>query len=84
MLSPTFCAIQDEPQQLLPRDVKRQALESLIMLRLQIARASDTGIRVSDADVDWAAQRRLQQIAEPAVPRSQQGTSYDEFRKSLR
>src|SRR6185369_18066060 len=43
------------PQQLPPRDVlERQVLESLIMLRLQVARAKDTGIRISDADVDQA------------------------------
>ena len=46
------------PQKLPPRDVlERQVLESLIMLRLQVARAKETGIRVSDADVDQAVQR---------------------------
>src|SRR5438270_13453172 len=43
------------PQQLPPRDVlERQVLESLVMLRLQVSRAKDSGIRISDADVDQA------------------------------
>jgi peptidyl-prolyl cis-trans isomerase SurA len=77
------------PQQLPPRDVlERQVLESLIMLRLQVARAKDTGIRISDADVDQAAQRVAANnkidLSQLRASLAQQGTSYDEFRKSLR
>lgn len=77
------------PQQLPPRDVlERQVLESLIMLRLQLARAKDTGIRVSDAEVDQAAQRVAANnkidLNQLRASLNQQGTSYDEFRKSLR
>jgi peptidyl-prolyl cis-trans isomerase SurA len=77
------------PQQLPPRDVlERQVLESLIMLRLQIARAKDTGIRVSDTDVDQAVQRVATNnkidVSQLRASLNQQGTSYDDFRKSLR
>jgi peptidyl-prolyl cis-trans isomerase SurA len=80
---------RQNPQQLPPRDVlERQVLESLIMLRLQIARAKDTGIRISDADVDQAAQRVAANnkidLNQLRASLNQQGTSYDEFRKSLR
>ena len=75
--------------QLPPRDVlQRQVLERLILMRLQTARAADTGVRVSDQEVDGAitsiaAQNKLspdqlrQQLAHD-------GMSYDDFRASLR
>ncbi|HVI60337.1 MAG TPA: peptidylprolyl isomerase [Luteimonas sp.] len=75
--------------QLPPRDVlQRQVLERLILLRLQTARATETGVRVGDAEVDnaitnIAAQNKLtpdqlrQQLA-------RDGMSYDDFRASLR
>jgi peptidyl-prolyl cis-trans isomerase SurA len=77
------------PQQLPPRDVlERQVLESLIMLRLQVARAKDTGIRVSDTDVDQAVQRVAANnkidVNQLRASLNQQGTSYDDFRKNLR
>ena len=80
---------QKNPQQLPPRDVlERQVLESLVMLRLQIARAKDTGIRISDADVDQAVQRVAAQnkmdVSQLRASLNQQGASYDDFRKSLR
>jgi peptidyl-prolyl cis-trans isomerase SurA len=77
------------PQQLPPRDVlERQVLESLIMLRLQVARAKDTGIRISDSDVDQAVQRVAanNKIDVPTLRASltRDGMSYDDFRKNLR
>ena len=80
---------RQNPQQLPPRDVlERQVLESLIMLRLQIARAKDTGIRVSDADVDQAVQRVAAQnkmdVTQLRANLNRDGMSYDDFRKSLR
>ena len=80
---------QKNPQQLPPRDVlERQVLESLVMLRLQIARAKDTGIRVSDADVDQAVQRVATQnkmeVSQLRASLNHDGMNYDDFRKSLR
>ena len=80
---------QKNPQQLPPRDVlERQVLESLVMLRLQIARAKDTGIRISDADVDQAVQRVAAQnkidVSQLRASLNHDGMSYDDFRKSLR
>ena len=80
---------QKNPQQLPPRDVlERQVLESLIMLRLQVARAKDTGIRISDADVDQAAQRvaanTKMELSQLRASLARDGMSYDDFRKSLR
>ncbi len=79
----------NRPEQLPPRDIlQRQVLERLILVRLQTARANDTGVRVSDEDIDGAisniaAQNKLtpdqlrQQLA-------RDGMSYDDFRGSLR
>jgi len=80
---------QKNPQQLPPRDVlERQVLESLIMLRLQVARAKDTGIRISDADVDQAVQRvasnNKMDVSQLRASLNHDGMSYDDFRKSLR
>jgi len=77
------------PQQLPPRDVlEHQVLESLIMLRLQVARAKDTGIRVSDADVDQAVQRVAANnkidVGQLRASLDHDGMSYDDFRKNLR
>jgi peptidyl-prolyl cis-trans isomerase SurA len=77
------------PQQLPPRDVlERQVLESLIMLRLQVARAKDTGIRVSDADIDQAVQRVAEhnKITVDQLRGSLAGEhmSFEDFRNHLR
>src|SRR5262249_46091590 len=49
---------KNNPQQLPPRSVlDKQVLDNLVMMRLQVQRASGTGIRISDAEVDQAAQR---------------------------
>ena len=80
---------RQNPQQLPPRDVlERQVLESLIMLRLQVARAKETGIRISDADVDQAVARVAAQnkmdVTQLRANLNRDGMSYDDFRKSLR
>jgi peptidyl-prolyl cis-trans isomerase SurA len=50
------------PGQLPPMDVlQRQVLDRLILMRLQVQRADDQGIRVSDADVDKAVAAVAQQ-----------------------
>jgi len=50
------------PSQLPPMDVlRRQVLDRLILMKLQVQRADDQGIRVSDADVDQAVNAVAQQ-----------------------
>lgn len=77
------------PQQLPPRDVlERQVLESLIMLRLQVARAKDTGIRVNDAEIDQAMQRVAESnkltVDQLRASLASQNMSYADFRDHLR
>jgi peptidyl-prolyl cis-trans isomerase SurA len=77
------------PQQLPPRDVlERQVLESLIMLRLQVARAKDTGIRVSDADIDQAVQRVAEHnkitVDQLRGSLASEHMSFEDFRNHLR
>ena len=77
------------PQQLPPRDVlDRQVLQSLIMMRLQVARAKDTGIRVSDADIDQAVQRVADNnkigVDHLRASLSREGMSLEDFRNHLR
>jgi peptidyl-prolyl cis-trans isomerase SurA len=80
---------RSNPQQLPPRDVlDRQVLESLVMMRLQVQRAQGSGIRVSDADIDQAAQRVAENnkmdLGQMRASLAQQGLSYEDFRKTLR
>lgn len=72
-----------------PRSVlEEQVLERLIMQRLQVLRAEQTGIRVSDVDVDNA----LNQVAQQNnLPLSQlrhvleaDGIDFEEFRREIR
>lgn len=77
------------PQQLPPRDVlERQVLESLIMLRLQVARAKDTGIRVNDSEIDQAMQRVAESnkmtVDQMRASLASQNMSYADFRDHLR
>ncbi len=75
--------------QLPPEDVlQKQVLERLVLARLQLARAGDSGVKVSDAELDQAVQRVSEQN-KMTLPQLQQqiaadGMSYDEFRKSMR
>ena len=60
-LNDAVAAIQqqyaNQPGQLPPIDVlRRQVLDRLVLMKLQLQRADDQGIRVSDADVDQAVQ----------------------------
>jgi peptidyl-prolyl cis-trans isomerase SurA len=76
-------------QQLPPRDVlERQVLERLIALRLQIQRAEQTGIRVSDSELDQAVLRLAQQngatLDQLRASLERDGFNYEEFRKTLR
>ncbi len=75
--------------QLPPREIlEKQVLERLIMMRLQLARAADTGVRIADAELAQAiqgvaAQNKLSadQLRERLAS---EGISYDEFRNGLR
>jgi peptidyl-prolyl cis-trans isomerase SurA len=50
------------PGQLPPEDVlKRQVLDRLVLMKLQVAKAADQGIRVSDSDIDQAVAAVAQQ-----------------------
>jgi len=75
--------------QLPPEDVlQKQVLERLILARLQIARAADSGIKVSDAELDQGVERMAAQNKMTLAQMQQQlaadGMSYAEFRKSVR
>jgi len=75
--------------QLPPPDVlDKQVLERLILARLQLARAKDSGIKVSDAELDQAVERMAAQnkmtLAQMQHQLMADGMSYDEFRKSVR
>ncbi|MDB6162890.1 MAG: molecular chaperone SurA [Xanthomonadaceae bacterium] len=75
--------------QLPPADVlRRQVLERLILVRLEVARAAETGVRVSDEEVDSAvaniAQQNKMTLDQLQGQLAQQGQSYADFRKSLR
>lgn len=77
------------PEQLPPQSsLEKQVLERLILVRLQLARAEDSGVKISDAELDQAIQRvaaqnhaTLEQLQRQLVA---EGLSYDQFRKELR
>jgi len=80
---------RNNPQQLPPRaELERQVLDRLISLRLQVQRAESTGIRVTDADLDQAAQRVAElnkiDVRQLRASIEHEGISYDEYRKSLK
>jgi len=72
-----------------PEDVvRKQVLERLITMQLQIARASQTGIVVADTEVDTAVQRIAEQnkidVSQLRESLVRDGFSFEEFRKTLR
>lgn len=79
----------NSPQQLPPRDVlERQLLDRLILQKLQVARADQTGVKVSDAEVDQAlttiAQQNHMEVSQLRGAIEHQGMDYDQFRKGVR
>lgn len=75
--------------QLPSRDViERQVLERLISIRLQLARAEQTGIRVSDMELDQSVMRLAQQnnvsLDQLRASLERDGFSYTEFRDTMR
>ena len=76
------------PGQLPPMDVlQRQVLDRLILMKLQVQRADDQGIRVSDADVDQAvnavAQQNRMSAEQLRAAVEQDGSSFAAFRHQL-
>jgi peptidyl-prolyl cis-trans isomerase SurA len=75
--------------QLPPRDVlERQVLERLVLMKLQLARAEQTGVRVTDQEIDSsiagiARQNNLtlDQVRQQATV---DGSTYQDFRNSIR
>jgi peptidyl-prolyl cis-trans isomerase SurA len=91
-LNDAVAAIQqqyaNQPGQLPPIDVlRRQVLDRLILMKLQLQRADDQGIRVSDADVDQAVQAVAAQNKMSAdqlrAAVEQSGMSYAAYRQQL-
>ena len=79
---------RSNPQQLPPRDaLEKQVLDNLVMMHLQVQRAQSSGIRVSDSDVDQAAQRVAENnridVRQLRASLEHDGVSYDDFRKNL-
>jgi peptidyl-prolyl cis-trans isomerase SurA len=77
------------PQQLPPLNVlERQVLDRLIMLKLQVARAGSTGVKISDAEVDQTvgqiAQQNRMDVGQLRQAVQQQGLSWDQFRNNVR
>lgn len=75
--------------QLPPADVlQRQVLERLILVRLQSAYAADTGMRISDEEVDAAVNNIARQnnitLDQMRAQLSKDGLTYSDFRTSLR
>ncbi len=76
-------------QQLPPPDVlRKQVLERLVLIKLQIARAEEGGIRISDGELEQAVAAVAQQNRLTPDQLQQQlaadGLSYEEFRRNLR
>ncbi len=79
----------NQPGQLPPRAVlERQVLERLVLVKLQVARAAESGIRVSDQELNSAVAAVAQQngMSLDALRQRLQadGMSFDDFRASLR
>jgi len=75
--------------QLPPQDVlDKQVLERLVLAHLQLSRAADSGIKVSDAELDLAVNRVAAQNKMTLAQMQQQltadGMTFAEFRKSVR
>ena len=78
-----------QPGQLPPMDVlQRQVLDRLVLMKLQVQRADDQGVRVSDTDVDQAvgavAQQNKMSADQLRAAVEQEGSSFAAFRQQLR
>lgn len=89
MVATVTANYKSNPQQLPPHDVlERQVLERLIMDKLQLARAADTGIKASDTEIDEAVGRIAKQnnltVDQLRDELAKQGMSYTQFRDNIR
>lgn len=71
-----------------PADVlERQVIERLALIKLQVSRAEETGVRVSDEELEQAiagiAQQNNVNLEQLRQKVTSDGTSYAEFRKSV-
>lgn len=79
----------DRPEQLPPENVlEKQVLQQLIMMRLQLERASEMGLRVGDVELDQTLSRIAQQqgatLEQMRAQLEGDGTSFQEFREQIR
>lgn len=77
------------PEQLPPHDVlEKQVLERLISMRLQVARADSTGIRITDSDLEQAIGQVAKQnhitVDQVRGQLEASGISFSEYRDNLR
>lgn len=75
--------------QLPPRDVlERQVMERLVLMKLQLARAEQTGVRVTDQEVDSAiasiARQNNVSLDQMRQQLASEGGTFTEFRDSVR
>ena len=75
--------------QLPPQNVlERQVLERLVLMKLQVERAADTGIQVSDQELDYAinsiAQQNHTDVNGLRQKLAAEGIGFDDFRSSIR
>ncbi len=75
--------------QLPPRaEIEKQVLDRLILTRVQVERATSTGIQVGDSEVDQAVARIAAQnqmtLEQLRTSLERDGFSFDEFRKGMR
>lgn len=75
--------------QLPPRDVlEKQVVERLVLVRLQVARAESSGIKVSDSELDNAVNGVASQngltVDQLRAQLAQDGVTYVDFRSTLR
>ncbi|MDW8480020.1 MAG: peptidylprolyl isomerase [Xanthomonadales bacterium] len=80
---------REEPERLPPRPVlEKQVLESLILLRLQVARAENAGIRIGEGELDQAiamvAGQYRMGVGDLRRAIEADGFSWEEYRSTLR
>ncbi len=78
-----------QPEQLPSEEVlRKQVLERLILLRLQVERANSSGIRVSENEINQAIQNIANQnkitLEQLRTQIDREGLSYEEFRNNLK
>lgn len=80
---------QRNPQQLPPHNIlERQVLDRLIMTRLQVAKASQSGVRIGDVEIEQAvgniARSNKMEVEQLRSAIARDGLSFEEFRRNLR